>query len=121
MRIIYKSKQTKLTPAIKTYLQDKIVKATNKLLGKDNESALLEIEFGRTTKHHRKGRIWWAEANLALGKHMIRAEESGENPHEVIDIVASELSREIKSFKEKSQTKNLQGARRVKRALKERF
>lgn len=121
MRIIYKSKQTTLTPGVRIYLEDKIVRATNKLLGKNNEAAILEIEFGRTTGHHRKGMVWWAEANLALGKHMIRAEETGDDPHAVIDIVASELSREIKSFKEKNQTKNLRGARRIKRDIKERL
>ena len=120
MRIIYKSKTTKLTPAIKQYLEHKLAGATQKLLPKSatEDAPILEIEFSRTTKHHHKGDVWRAEANLTIGKRMLRAEEVGEDPHGVIDIVASELAREIKSFKGKYKTKTIRGARTLKGMMK---
>lgn len=118
MRTVYKAKNTSVTPALHAYMEEKIEAMAEKLIGADNEAALLEIELTLETKHHRKGDIWHGEANLTLGKKMIRAVESGEDPYAVIDEVASELARELKSFKGKNQTKNIRGARVVKQILK---
>ena len=71
MRTIYKTKNTTLTLALKKYLEDKIEHTTEKLLGLSDESALLESELALVTKHHRKGDVWRAEANLAFGPSLI--------------------------------------------------
>ncbi len=102
---------------MREYLEDKVVRVADRLMG-DDEAAILEIEFALDTRHHRKGEVWRAEANLALGKKVIRAEETGEDPHAVIDALGDELSREIKSFKDKSKTKHIRGARTIKNILK---
>ncbi|MEK7649493.1 MAG: ribosome-associated translation inhibitor RaiA [Patescibacteria group bacterium] len=117
MRTIIKGKQTELTPAIRAYIEAKIVGPATRLVG-SSVDALLEIELSRTSKHHRKGNVWWAEANLKIDKHLIRAEEEGEDPHAVIDAVENELLREIKSFKGKKKTKDIRTARKIKGALK---
>lgn len=117
MRTVYKAKKTTLSPALQAYLEDKIAAPIEKLL-KNDESAILEIEFAKTTSHHRKGDVWFAEANLAIGKTMLRAEETGEDPHAVIDEVGIELSQELKAFKTKNKTKQIRGARAVKRIMK---
>jgi len=119
MRVVIKGKNTLLTPPIKKYIEQKLIRPTEKLLGgRAQEDVLLELELARTTRHHRKGQVWFAEANLKLGKHLIRAEHEGEGAHEVIDLVENELTREIKSFKERSKTKEIRGARKLKRMLK---
>ncbi|MEK7576486.1 MAG: HPF/RaiA family ribosome-associated protein [Patescibacteria group bacterium] len=117
MRTIYKTKNTTLNAAMREYLGSKVVGVVEKLIG-DDEAAMLEIEFALVTRHHRKGDVWRAEANLILGKKMIRAEETGDDPHAVIDALGDELSREIKSFKDKSKTKNIRGGRTIKKILK---
>jgi ribosome-associated translation inhibitor RaiA len=53
-----------------------------------------------------------------LGKKVIRAVEDAESPYEVIDMVAEELRREVKSFKGKQKTREIRGARTIKRILK---
>jgi len=116
MRTIIKGKQTVLTPAIRAYIEAKIVGPTERLIGKGE--ALLEVELTRASRHHRKGNVWLAEANLKIGKKLIRAEEEGEDPHAVIDAVENELLREIKSFKGKKQTTNIRAERKAKSALK---
>lgn len=117
MKITYKAAGTSLTPSLKKYIEDKIVRPVKKLF-KDDEAVTLDIEFARTTNHHRKGFIWHAEANLSLGKKMIRAEQEGEDPHTTIDEVGQELLREIKAFKGKSKTKEIRGARKIKRIVR---
>ena len=123
MQTIFKGKNTTLTPSLRVYLEEKIIGPTRKLLGSkgNDDFPLLELEISRTTKHHRKGQVWMAEANLTLGKKLIRAVQKGENPHEVIDLVEAELTREIKAFKGKSKTKEIRGARKLKRMLRKPF
>lgn len=120
MRIVLKSKNVSLTPAIKKYLEDKLIHPAEKLLktSSDDDATILELELGRTTRHHRKGEVWRAEANLTFGKTLLRAEHDGESPHEVIDVVGAELSREIKAFKAKNKTKEIRGARTLKRMVR---
>lgn len=120
MRTIIKSKKVKLSPGLKTYLEEKLVLPAQKVLGaRKGELPLLEIEFSRTTSHHHKGNVWRAEANLTLGRKVLRAEQVGEGPHEVIDLVEEELWREIKSFKGKAKTKEIRGARKLKRIMRQ--
>ncbi|MEK7630411.1 MAG: HPF/RaiA family ribosome-associated protein [Patescibacteria group bacterium] len=116
MRTIIKGKQTDFTPAIRAYIEAKIIGPVTRIVGKSD--ALLEVELSRDSRHHRKGNVWWAEANLTIGKHLIRAEEEGEDPHTVIDELENEFLREIKSFKGKKQTKDIRIARRIKKVLK---
>lgn len=119
MRTIIKSKKIKLSPGLKTYLEEKLIRQTQKVLGaSEGELPLLEIEFSRTTSHHHKGNVWRAEANLTLGRRVLRAEQVGEGPHEVIDLVEEELRREIKSFRGKGRTKEIRGARKLKRMMR---
>ena len=117
MRVVYKGKNTSLTPSLAAYLEGKLIKITEKLLGRgyDDDQVLLELEVARTTRHHRKGEVWRAEANLTLGKKLLRASQAGEGPHEAIDLLEDELSREIKSYKEKYKTKRIRAARAIKR------
>lgn len=120
MRTTLKGKNTILTPALRVYIEEKLIAPTQKLLSSHTgDDLLLEIEVSRTTKHHRKGQVWRAEANIQLGKRLIRAEYEGVGPHEVIDVVENELRREITSFKGKSKAKEIRGARKLKGMFRE--
>ncbi|MBI4121467.1 MAG: HPF/RaiA family ribosome-associated protein [Candidatus Ryanbacteria bacterium] len=119
MRIIFKGKNTAITPALRVYIQEKLVLPVERLSVEG--ATLLEIEVSRTTRHHRKGHVWWAEANLTVGKRVLRAEHDGEDPREVVDLVEEELKREIKSFKGKSKTQEIRGARKLKRLIRKNY
>jgi len=80
----------------------KLVKMTKKFLARDNEPIALNIEVGKTTRHHKTGKVFRAETNLKIGKTLLRAEALGESLNEAIDLLEEELEREIKKFKEKS-------------------
>ena len=94
------------TPSLDALAEEKLLRPIKRLLAKDDKLAdiLLDVEFGRTTHHHRKGEIWRAEAQLALPhrKWELRADAEGESLEEAVNLVKSELLRRIKKYKEKS-------------------
>lgn len=81
---------------------------------KDEEPVSLSIEVERTTRHHRKGKIFRAEANLSAGKKSLYAEAFGETLNEAIDLLKEALEQEIKKFKGKRRALMLKGARKLK-------
>ena len=114
MQISLKGTNIQILESTREYVDRKLISSAEKLLKDGNETVGLKIEVEKTTKHHRRGKIFRAEANLAVGKYMLRAEALGETLNEAIDLVEGELSREIKKFKEKRRTAMLKGARKVK-------
>ena len=115
MRVSLKGTNISLLESTREYIDKKLVLAVEKLLAKNGELIVLEIEVGKTTKHHKTGPYFRAEANLSIGKTMLRAEALGETLNEAIDLVEGELTREIKKFKEKRRSLMLKGARSLKK------
>ncbi len=120
MRINIRQKDIEITSALQVYIETKLIKPLQRLLGKSlpQELPLLDIECARTTTHHRKGKVFYAEANLSIGKNRLRAEAQEDDMRKAIDILESELQREIKKFKERNRTRAKQDGRRVKETLK---
>lgn len=115
MRISLKGTNIQLLESTREYVDRKLVRSVEKLLVKNGELIVLEIEVGKTTKHHKTGPYFRAEANLSIGKTLLRAEALGETLNEAIDLAEDEICREIKKFKEKLRSKMLKGARSLKR------
>ncbi|OGM89699.1 hypothetical protein A3J77_01730 [Candidatus Wolfebacteria bacterium RBG_13_41_7] len=59
------------------------------------------VEIARTTKHHRSGEVFYAEATFSLGKKVFRAEDLNKDIRLAIDEVRDKLQQEIKKYKEK--------------------
>lgn len=114
MRVSLKGTNIKLLESTREYVDSKLIRMTGRFLVLDGESVVLEIEVGKTTKHHKTGPYFRAEANLSIGKKLLRAEAIGENLNEAIDLLEEELEREIKKFKERKRALMLKGARRLK-------
>lgn len=121
MRITIRQHNFTITPAFDAYIRQKIVLPAERLLAETAKGDLpiFAIEAERTTRHHRKGQVYRMEANITLGKRMLRAEATGEDPHAACDLLEEEVKREIRSYKAKSRTVAKRGARRVKGALRE--
>jgi len=115
MRVSLKGTNISLLESTREYIDKKLVLAAEKLLAKNGELIVLEIEVGKTTRHHKTGPYFRAEANLSVGKTMLRAEALGETLNEAIDLVEGELTREIKKFKERRRSLMLKGARSLKK------
>lgn len=114
MQVSLKGTNIKILESTAEYVDKKLVKTVERFLSGGSEATSLKIEVERTTKHHRKGKIFRAEAHLSLGKKSLYAEEYGETLNEAIDLLEEELEHEIKHFKGKARSLMLKGARKLK-------
>ncbi|MDD5547508.1 MAG: ribosome-associated translation inhibitor RaiA [Candidatus Pacebacteria bacterium] len=91
------------TPSIKEYIEDKILPLGSILKKWEEEgSVLARFELSRSTNHHHKGDVYYAEVNLTVGGKLLRAECEGDDVHGVIDKVKDKIKKEAVSFKEKT-------------------
>ena len=115
MKIIVKTTNIDLSPSISQYIEEKIG-GLDKFLEKfDPELVRADVEVGKTTRDQRRGDIFRAEVNLSIGGHFIRVEQTEESLMAAIDLVKDELSREIRQYKNKMETKTIRGARSWKK------
>lgn len=120
MRVVVRKKNLEITPALSVYIDTKIVRPTEKLLARIKSDALplLDIEVARTTRHHRKGNVFYAEANLSLGSYVFRAEAEAEDIYAACDLLEDELKREISKFKTKIQSMAKRQGRQIKKQVR---
>lgn len=106
MKIIIKTKNIKLTSAIKNYINKKF-EFVDKLLKRyeQHTEIIINIEIAKITRHHRKGEIFYAKANLMLPSKFLRAEEQNINLYSAIDLLKDKVHREILKFKSKNTSK----------------
>jgi len=102
MKFHIKATGFELTPALDQFIREKFGGLAKFLVRweRDNE-VLIKIEVAKNTKHHNKGNVFYAEANLDLPKLMIRVEEMGEDLHAAIDKLKDRLKKELLRIKEK--------------------
>ena len=103
MNIHIKKTTRLITPALEIYIQEKlgpIAKYVKKF--DDTGEAAIWLEVSRTTKHHRKGEVFMAAADLRLPRKILRAEEYAEDIRVAIDRVRDTLRMEIEKYKAKA-------------------
>ncbi len=114
MKILFKQTNLTLDSAVSRELKHKLSKL-NVWLRKLGTAVKLEIEVALTSRHHRKGKIYHAEANLSLPKKTLRAEAEREDVVVAFDVMLKELEREIEKYKMSKEEKNYRQARYVKK------
>lgn len=94
IKILFKN----ITPdeALKTFIGDKIG-GLDKIIGHDESTA--RVEIGMPSKHHRSGRIYYAEVNLKIGGRLLRASCQHEDLRNAIIYTKRELKKQIENFK----------------------
>lgn len=111
MRLEIKSTNIELNDRLKFLIEEKLGKPLIELLGKLDQKAniILDVEIGKITKHHHKGKIWLAEANLDLPglKNVLRASAVTESLEASLDGVKNRLFTELKKYKEKPRDKSI--------------
>ncbi len=102
MKIHIKATNLDLTPSIREYTEKKIG-SLDKFLERFEKEGEVEIfvEVARTTKHHKSGEVFYAEATFSLGKKVFRAEDTDEDIRVAVDKLRDKLQQEIKKYKEK--------------------
>lgn len=100
MRINVKTSGFELTSSLNAYIEDKLG-GLSKLIKRFDEEGVAEIwlDLSRTTRHHYKGDVFRAEADLRLPKKILRAQKEAEDIRAAIDLLEDTLHLEINKYK----------------------
>ena len=129
MKIVIKTKNIELNQALRDWIYKKLEPLEkfekifredyyNHFFGKGKPRVEMWLEIGKTTKHHRKGPFFFAEAQMRFPKKSIRSEAFSKNLRAAITEVKDELQREIKQYKGKREAEYKRGARKFKQETK---
>ena len=101
MRIITKYTKLDSTAAIEEYAKEKIG-ALDKLVRRYEAEGEIEarVELARTTRHHKKGAVFYAEITLPLPGKTLRAEDEDFDVRVAVDRVRDKMKREIGKYKD---------------------
>ena len=102
---------------IKNYLFEKLADIA-KLADTMDPSSFVDVEIGRTTRHHEKGDVFRAELNLNIARSRIRAESESFDLKASIDNVKDQMLEELRSKKGKKESLFRKGARAIKEAVR---
>lgn len=100
MRKTIKATNFVLTDAISSYL-DKRLSALARYVDPKDDSAIIDIEIGKTTNHHKSGDIFRAEANFHMKGIDVRAEAETGDLYSSIDQMKDELVELLRTKKHK--------------------
>ena len=84
----------------------------------NEEAALLDVEIGRTTKHHLSGDIFRAELNLSVGSKRFRAESETADLYASIDEAKEQMMNELRSEKGRKLHLIRRGGQKIKAIIK---
>src|SRR3989344_5829341 len=119
MNTVIKGVNLSLTPSLRRYVEEKLVRSVTRIFGRDPgwAATTLELELICETHHHKKGMIWKAVANLKLPGKTFRHAVEAEDIHAAVDGLEDVLKRELTKYKERSRSRLLRGARQVKKSI----
>lgn len=89
-----------VTEAIRTYVEEKVSKL-KKFIRASDSAIISEVEVGKVTAHHHKGKIFFCEVHLVAPGPQFRAKAIEEDLYIAIDKAVKELYRQLTDFKEK--------------------
>ena len=114
MKVTIKATNLNLTPAIKKAIEEKIA-TLDKFIPHINTSVEAFVEVAIETRRHKKGKVYYAEANIEIPGKVIRSEAIEENINKAINTVKDELQALLKSTKKRRIAKRKRAARTLKR------
>ncbi|MBU1178469.1 ribosome-associated translation inhibitor RaiA [Patescibacteria group bacterium] len=109
MKVIFYTKNIKLTPELEAYAREKIVKLERYL--KNVDIMETKIELTEYTAQ-RKGNKFVAEVDVILPKGSLRASEATTDIHASIDMVIPKLKKEITKYKSRWEKQRREGRKR---------
>ena len=99
MKIIIEAVGITLTPSLRYAVEDKMGHLDK--FFKRNDSVELRIELSKPSAHHKKGNIFYAEANLNMKGGLLRATAENQDMHLAIDGVRHILEQQVVKRKDK--------------------
>ncbi len=117
MRINEKGTNIELSANIRDYLYKKLAHI-EKFVNPNDESAICDVEIGKTTNHHKNGDIFRTEINLHLKGKSFRVVAEKDDLFASIDVAQDDMTREIQSNKDKKISLMRRGGAKVKNMIK---
>ena len=105
-----------LTPAISEYIEKKVAMLEKFL--KNTDEVLVNVEVGKTTKHHKSGEYFKAEFHVMENGNDHYAVAETEDLYASIDEVKDEIARKLSSNKKKVLHLFRKGSAMIKRMLR---
>ena len=103
MRVNIRQKNIEVTPALREYIEEKIIRVAEKFLQEQASTDLpiLDVEVERTTRHHSKGDVYRVAAKLCGGRQCFYANAHHADARAACDLLEEELQREMYGKKNK--------------------
>ena len=98
MKVTIKATNLELTPEIKKAIEEKIT-PLDRFIPNINMPLEAVVEVALETRHHKKGEIYYAEANIRMPGKIIRSEAREKNIYKAINTVKDELQLLLKKYK----------------------
>lgn len=118
MKINIKATNIELTPAISDYVTKKISMLEKYLPAQTgfemNPDAVVKVEVGKTTQHHKSGDVFRAEVHITGAGLDIYAASEQSDLYAAIDLVKDEIIHNALQGKGKKETLTRKGARMIK-------
>ncbi|MDP3779371.1 MAG: ribosome-associated translation inhibitor RaiA [bacterium] len=120
MRVNIRQKNIEVTPALREYIEEKIIRVAEKFLQgqASTDLPMLDIDVERTTTHHRKGDVFRIAAKLCAGKLCFYADAHGADIRAACDVLEEELRHEMYGKKNKISAVFRRGARAFKKSMR---
>lgn len=104
MNIQIKTRDIELTPSIEAYVTKKLI-PLKKFLKDAPDDLYVNVEVGKTTRHHKNGDVFKADANMQYAGKTLYASVEKDDLFAAIDELKDELTSEITKIKEKRMAK----------------
>ena len=120
MRVSIRQKNLEITSALNNYIETKILKPMRRLLAarQNSELPILELEVGRSTLRHKKGRVYYLSGTLSFDGRIVQAKSEAEDIYQACDFLGTELRKEVVNSQDKSRALAKRKARKVKKDLR---
>ena len=100
MKVNIKATNFDLTPELKKAIEEKIA-TLDKFIPHINTPVEAFIELAIESLHHKKGKIYYAEANIKLPREIIRSEAREANIYKAINTMKDKLQNLFKKYKKR--------------------
>ena len=99
MRIVTKYTNLNATPALDVYIENNLSELKKYIRPWiANTEIIVRVEIARTTNHHNKGDIFYAEANIDAAGKLIRATHEDWDIRVAINQMNDKLQKEMKNL-----------------------
>ena len=120
MRVNIRQKNIEVTPALREYIEEKIIRVAEKFLQAlaSTDLPILDVEVERMSAHHRKGDVYRVAAKLCGGNQCFYATARHGDVRAACDLLEEELEREMYGRKNKITALFRRGARVFKKNMR---